>query len=128
MRTAVFLLTFLFVLATGACSKNRRIIKRIEGTWKLEQFLHNDGSYTYPVETHIFAKGEHGGKSYAAWTKYTVTDTVNGTYNVTKKGDQLIFRNDNVMPVQADTFTIDDMDKESLIIRNSGGILFFKKQ
>lgn len=127
MRSAAVLLTFFIVLLIGGCTKNARIIKRIEGTWKLEQFLHNDGSYTYPDETHIFAKGEKGGDGYAGWTKQTPTDTVEGTYNIDKKGLQIIFRNDNVSPVQADTFTIDDMDKEMLIVRNAGGILFFKK-
>jgi hypothetical protein len=125
---SLLLLSLLVLLF--ACSKSRKIVKRIEGTWKVEKMLMNDGSYTYPNEIHVFAKEAYGGKTYASWTKYPsdYSDTVQGSYLVYKSGDLMVLRNDEAVPVQADTCTIDDMDKDMLIIRNNLGVMYFYKQ
>jgi hypothetical protein len=115
------------ILILCTCTKNKRIIQDIEGTWKLEDVLLNDGQHTYPNEIHIFAKGKPGGDSYATWTKYA-SDTVVGKYFVTKKGNYVVLRNESVTPVHADTCTVDDFDKKMLIIRSNLGVMYFYKQ
>jgi hypothetical protein len=123
-------LLFSLVLLLLSCSKNRKVVNRIEGTWKLEDMMLNDGSHIYPNELHTFAKVAAGGKSYAGWTKYSsdYADTLKGSYLVFKKGDKMILRNDEATPAIADTCTIDDMDKGMLIIRNNLGVMYFYKQ
>jgi hypothetical protein len=124
------LLLFSLLVILFACSKNRKVVNRIEGTWKLEDILLNDGSHTYPDEIHVFAKEEYGGKTYASWTKYAsdYSDTVKGSYLVYKSGTLMVLRKDELNPVQADTCTIDDMDKNMLIIRSNLGVMYFYKQ
>lgn len=123
-----FYLSFLLLLT--ACSKNKRIIKHIEGRWRLEQILLNDGQYSYPNEIHEFAQGEAGGESYATWTKYSsdFSDTIIGSYKINKKGDRISFRDDEASPVTEEEATIDDFDKTMLIVRRVDGVFFFYKE
>lgn len=125
MRTVLFLAS-LFLLFS--CRENKRIVKRIEGTWQLQDILLNDGQHLYPNETYVFGKGEADGKTYSDWTKYTANDTLPGKYLVTKKGDYIILRDESVMPATADTCTIDDMDNGMLIFRSNLGVHYLYKQ
>lgn len=124
-----WLLVFSMVLALLSCSRNRKVVNRIEGTWRLTDMLLNDGSHIYPNDIYVFEKGIYGGKGYARWIRYTsdYSDTLNGSYFVVKKGNELILRNDETTPVQADTCRIDDMDKNMLIIRSSLGVMYLYK-
>jgi len=122
-------LVFSVVVLLLSCSKNHKVVNRIEGTWKLEDYMLNDGSHVYPDDIYVFAKGNYGGKEYAKWTKYSAdySDTVEGSYFVYKSGTQMILRNDEASPVQADTCTIDDMDKGMLIVRGPLGVMYLYK-
>jgi len=113
-----------------SCSKNKRATRLVDGTWKLEEILLNDGQQSYPNDIYVFAKGKSGGEEYASWTKYSAdyTDTMKGSYLITKKGDQIILRNESVFPVQADTTTLDDIGKDILVIRAPIGVLYLYKQ
>ncbi|MES2558077.1 MAG: hypothetical protein V4604_18110 [Bacteroidota bacterium] len=125
-----FLLYLSFILLLTACSKNKRIIKHIEGRWKLTQILLNDGLYSYPNEIHEFAQGESGGKTFATWTKYSsdFSDTIVGSYKIDKKGQHITFRDDEASPVTEEFATIDDFDKTMLIVRRVDGVYFFYKE
>jgi hypothetical protein len=127
MRFAI-LLTLLLVAA--GCSKNAKVIKRIEGTWKLTEMLMNDGQRTYPNTIFTFEKGEKGGDSYAAFTRYAAdySDTVKGTYLVDKKATKVVLRYDEMVPVQTYECTLDDMDAGMLIIRSVDGVMYLYKQ
>jgi hypothetical protein len=124
------LLVFSMILILLSCSKNRKVVNRIEGTWRLTDLMLNDGSHIYPGEIHVFEKGAYGGKEYARWTRYTAdySDTTAGSYFVVKKGNEVILRNDESAPVQADTCRIDDMDKNMLIIRSNLGVMYLYKE
>lgn len=118
------------VTVFAGCTKNARIIRRIEGTWELTEMLLNDGQRTYPNELYVFEQGEKGGDSYATWTRYSANyaDTTYGSYLVNKKGDRLILRHDNTVPLVADTCTIDDMDSKMLIVRSVDGVMYLYKK
>lgn len=87
----------------------------------MTKFLQNDGSEIYPVKTLVFADGD--AKNYNAWTLYTSTDTIDGSYKVYSKGVKIVLKND----LQTDSCTIDDHDKEMLIIRNPQGVMFLNR-
>lgn len=103
--------------------------KHLEGRWLLTDVLLNDGSHAYPNEIYEFAKGEPGGDSYAVWKKYSsdFSDTITGTYRVSKNGGNLYFRYD-VQPAEEEDATVDDFDKNTLIIRMDNGVHYFEKQ
>jgi hypothetical protein len=125
-----FILFAAIVLLLFSCRENKRIVKRIEGTWLLKDILLNDGQHLYPNDIYVFGKGESDGVTYSGWTKYPAdySDTISGKYLVMKKGDYIILRNESVIPVQADTCTIDDMDSEMLIFRSNLGVHYLYKQ
>ena len=77
-----------------ACSKNKRIINTLAGKWQFYDVLHYDGSHSYPNETLVFEKGEADGKSFLPLTVYS-SDTINGSYLVSKKGDYVYFQKNN---------------------------------
>lgn len=109
----------LFLLAS--CNKNQQVIKKIEGSWTLTKFLLNDGSEIFPVETFVFAEGD--ADNYNEWLVYTPTDTLVGSYKVYEKGMKCVLKND----VQTDSCSIEDRDKEMLIIRNPQGVMFLER-
>lgn len=119
----------LVVLLT-ACSKNKRIVKHIEGRWRLTEILLNDGQHSYPNEIHEFSQGESGGKTFATWTKYSAdfSDTIVGSYKIDKKGQHITFRDDESSPVTEEFATIDDFDKNMLIVRRVDGVFYFYKE
>lgn len=121
---------FVLVTAFAGCTKNAKIIRRIDGTWQLTEILLNDGQQVYPNDIYVFAQGEKGGDSYATWIRYSsnYADTTYGSYLVNKKGDRLILRQDNTNPVIADTCTIDDMDAKMLIVRSVEGVMYLYKK
>lgn len=123
-------LVFSMILVLLSCSKNKKVVNRIEGTWRLKDLMLNDGSHVYPNDIFVFEKGIYGGKEYASWTRYAAdySDTLKGSYFVVKKGNELILRNDEATPVQADTCRIDDMDKNMLIIRSNLGVMYLYKE
>lgn len=125
-----FLCYLSLILLLTACSKNKRITKNIEGRWRLTQILLNDGQYSYPNEIHEFAEGEAGGKTFATWTKYPsdFSDTIVGSYKIDKKGQHITFRDDESNPVTEEFATIDDFDKEMLIVRRVDGVFYFYKE
>ena len=110
-----------FVLLLAGCNKNQRIIRKIEGTWTMTKFLQNDGSEIYPVKTFYFGEGD--ADNYNDWTVYTPTDTLTGSYKVYQKGAKIVLKS----ALQTDSCTIEDHDKEMLIIRQPSGVIFLER-
>lgn len=123
-------LPFIVLLLLSACSKNAKAIRRVNGSWKLTEILHNDGQRSYPNEIHRFEQGEKGGDTYATWTHYPsdYSDTLTGAYLINKKATLMVLRKDYLNPVEYDSCTIDDVGKDMLVIRAPIGVLFFCKQ
>jgi hypothetical protein len=115
--------TFL-VLLLFACSKNKRMINSLEGTWHFYDVLHYDGSHSYPNETLIFEKGEADGKSFLPLTVYS-NDTINGSYLIAKKGDYIYFKKQTQNTI--DTCSVEDFGKTLLVARYYGEVWYFKK-
>lgn len=122
------LLSLVFLILS--CSKNKRATRLVDGTWKLEEILLNDGQQSYPNDIYVFAESKSGGEEYASWTKYSAdySDTMNGSYLITKKGDQIILRNESVFPVKSDTNTLDDIGKDIIVIRAQIGVMYLYKR
>ena len=58
MKLSILFFVGLFVVA---CSKSKRMVNKLAGTWQFYDILHYDGSHSYPNETYIF---ENGGREY----------------------------------------------------------------
>lgn len=125
-----FSISFLLIVFFSSCNKNKKIVKRLEGTWTLTEKLLNDGQRIYPGGTFVFEAGKTDGKTFSNYANYNAnyTDTVNGEYLVADKGSFLILVDESQPSPHTDSCIIEDMDKESLVIRMNSGVLFLKKE
>jgi hypothetical protein len=121
MKTAIVSLMLLLLFA---CSKSKRMVNKLAGTWQCYDVLHYDGSHSYPNETYIFEKGDADGKSFLPLTVYS-SDTINGSYLVTKKGDYVHFQKNNQNKI--DTCSVEDLGKTLFVVRNVVDVWYFKK-
>jgi hypothetical protein len=117
----------ILVYSIIACSKRERRTNQLEGEWVCTQLLHNDGSSTYYNRIFHFENGNADGKTYLPLT-VCESDTTNGYYLITKKGDQLILRYDVQNPGYIDTCKIEDMDANHLYLRATSGVFYFVKK
>lgn len=126
MKYAAVIFGLVFVVVS--CSKNKKLVKDVEGRWLLTEILNNDGSQTYPNEIHEFAKSESGGDSYAVWIQYRndFADTITGVYRISKSGENMYFRTDT--QIEDEEAVVDDFDKKVLIVRRELGVYYYKKQ
>lgn len=122
-----FFLVIAMLISITSCIKKQRIVNRLEGTWKHEKLLIQDGTYI-PLNTYFkFSGGKADGKTFLPLTVTSDTAITDGSYLVSKKGDVLYLKFDNTKP-DIDTCFIEDMDKKMLIYRNFDGINFVYKQ
>lgn len=125
-----FLFYTLFVLlavSTSSCVKKQIVVNRLEGTWTHSKTLFQNGSYEYYTsKSVIFSGGKADGSTYLDLV-YTDTTQTNGKYLVDKRGDYIYLMPDTNFPGHVDTLVIEDMDKNSLIVRSPNGIRFYDK-
>ncbi len=98
----------------------------MEGKWTFKERLNNDGTHDYFNDTYQFGGGEADGSNYLSLQISGSENTI-GDYLVMEKGIKMIFRKDINQPNTADTTTIEDWDKNTLIVRNVFGVLYFSK-
>jgi hypothetical protein len=124
----VFFTCCLLVVSLSGCLKKRLVVNKLEGTWTYTKYLHKNGTYDYyGNQTLVFEKGKADGKTYLGLTVKTDNVVTAGTYLVDKKGAQIYLMYDSNFPTHVDTLTIEDMDKNSLIVRDEAGIRFYDK-
>ena len=124
MRFSGILILLLLIVS---CNKNKPVARKLEGKWHLYKLLLNEGQYIDKDEIYEFAKGSDDGATYTGWTRYTATDTINGLYVVSEKGQKIILRVESTSPVTVDTAQMEDMDRKTLIIRTKAGVHYFDK-
>lgn len=121
--------SLLLITVLCACVHKRIVVNRLEGKWTLEKQLNPNGSYTgFSDVTIVFSGGKADGKTYLPCETDSSGLVTQGTYLVSKRGTELYLRYDSNDPTRKDDFIIEDMDKESLIVRNQGIVRFFRKE
>jgi len=121
--------SLLLIAILSACVNKRIVVNRLEGKWTLEKQLNPNGSYSYFSDVYIvFSGGKADGKTYLPCETDSSNLITQGNYLVSKSGTELYIRYDENDPTRKDDFIIEDMDKESLIVRNQGIVRFFKKE
>jgi len=122
-----FCATFL-VLIFSSCLQKKIVVNRLEGNWDLEKQMNTNGSYTYFSNVQIqFSGGKADGKTYLDCSMDSLGIVTTGNYLVSKNGEELFINYDLNHPNVKDQFTIEDMDKNSLVVRNQGIVRFFNK-
>lgn len=123
-----FFASLLIIVFLSACVHKRIVVNRLEGTWSLDKQLNVDGSYTYFSDVKItFSGGKADGKTYLPCETDSSGLVTQGDYLVSRNGSQLLINYDLNNVLRTDNFTIEDMDKKSLVVRNQGIVRFFKK-
>ncbi len=123
-----FLTPVFLLLLFNACLHKKVVVNRLEGNWNLEKQMNTDGSYSYFSNVHIqFSSGKADGKTYLDCTTDSAGVVSVGNYLVSKNGEELFINYDLNNLGRKDQFTIEDMDKNSLVVRNQGIVRFFKK-
>ncbi|WP_300663184.1 hypothetical protein [Fluviicola sp.] len=117
-----------YVLIVCACffffsCKKQRVIDRLEGKWSYTKILKNDGSYETHTEVYEFLGGgkEESGLPFVVYGQ----DTVHGTYHVPKKS---IIQIKNDLTNKQIDWLVEDMDKNSLVVRVAEGVMFLDKK
>lgn len=123
-----YILPICLLILVSSCVKKQIVTNRLDGTWKYTKYLHQDGSYTYFSDCSIsFEGGKADGKTYLPMEVETNGVETVGKYCVDKKGEQIFLIYDVYHPTVGDTIVIEDMDKNSLIAHDLGGIRFYDK-
>ncbi len=122
MKLSILFFVGLFVVA---CSKSKRMVNILAGTWQFYDILHYDGSHSYPNETYIFEKGEADGETFLPLKIINNNDTINGSYLIAKKGDMMHFV--KAFQSAVDVCSVEDFGKNLLVVRNVGDVWYFKK-
>ena len=119
MRYVLIVSSCLFLFS---CAK-QRIVNRLEGKWNYTKMLKNNGSYEMHTEVYEFSGGdkEESGLPFVIYGQ----DTIHGTYHVPKKS--IIQIKSELMTEQID-WLVEDMDKNSLVVRVAEGVMFLDKQ
>ena len=123
-----FILPFCLLILVSACVKKQIVTNRLEGTWKYTKYLHQDGSYTYFTDyTFSFEGGKADGKTFLPMETEVNGVETTGKYLVNKKGSDIILIYDVYHPPIGDTIVLEDMEKNSLIAHDLGGVRYFDK-
>lgn len=119
MRYLLFVSSFFFLFS---CAK-QRIVNRLEGRWKYAKMLENNGSYVHHTEIYEFTGGdkEDTNLPFVIYGQ----DTLYGEYRVPKRN--VIRVQDLSTNVEID-WLVEDMDKNSLVVRVAEGVMFFEKE
>lgn len=116
-----------YVLIVCSCfflfsCKKQRVLNRLEGKWNYTKMLKNNGSYETHTEVYEFSGGdEESGLPFVVYGQ----DTVHGTYRVPKKS--IIQIKSDLTNTQID-WLVEDMDKNSLVVRVAEGVMFLDKK
>ncbi len=119
MRYVLIVCSCFFLLAC----KKQRVENRLEGKWNYTKMLKNNGSYETHTEVYEFSGGDGGGTGLP-FVIYG-QDTVHGTYRVPKKS--IIQIKNDLTNTQID-WLVEDMDKNSLVVRVAEGVMFLDKK
>lgn len=119
MRYLLFVASFFFLFS---CAK-QRMVNRLEGRWKYTKLLENSGSYVKHTEIYEFTGGDKENTDLPL--VIYGQDTLYYEYQVPKKN---VIRVQNLQTNSEIDWLVEDMDKNSLVVRVAEGVMFFEKE
>ncbi|MFN6077249.1 MAG: hypothetical protein ACK46Y_16970 [Fluviicola sp.] len=109
MRFLLFIFVLFFIVS---CSKQKKIYKKIEGTWTFVKQINVDGSEEVKNDIYIF---QEGSSTDGLPLFIYGSDTTELVYTVNKKGDEVKFSDPN--DTLSEVWRIDFLDKDMLVLK-----------
>jgi len=119
MRFLLFIFVLFFIVS---CSKQKKIYKKIEGTWTFVKQINVDGSEEVKNDIYIF---QEGSSTDGLPLFIYGSDTTELVYKVNKKGLDVDFTQTDGSFVE--NWRIDFLDKDMLVLKTGYAFQIFER-